>query len=65
MDAANRFLSAIAGNFPRYEEATRALYAANRAGFENLMRNWPRDIRAHALCLAEEAFHTSTASQAV
>ena len=31
MDAANRFMSAMAGNLPGYEEACRALYAADRA----------------------------------
>lgn len=57
MDAANRFLSAMAGNLPGYEEATRALYAAHRVDFENLIQAWPHDIRAHAQRLAEEAFH--------
>jgi uncharacterized protein len=61
MDAANRFLSAMAGNLPGYEEATRALYAANRVDFENLMQDWPRDIRAHAQRLVEEAFRPEPA----
>jgi uncharacterized protein len=56
MDAANRFLSAMAGNLPGYEEATRALYAGNRVGFEDLTRDWPSDIREHAQSLAKEAF---------
>ena len=49
VDAVGRFLSAIAGNFPNYEEATRALYAGDRGRMEELMRDWPRDIRVHAL----------------
>jgi uncharacterized protein len=57
MDAANRFLSAMAGNLPGYEEATRALYAANREHFEHLTEDWPRDIQSHARRLAEDAFH--------
>jgi hypothetical protein len=61
MDAANRFLSAMAGNFPGYEEATRALYAGNRVDFGNLMQEWPGDIRDHAQRLAMEAFHTGAA----
>jgi hypothetical protein len=56
MDAANRFMSAMAGNLPGYEEAGRALYAADRTQFEDQIRNWPRDIRAHVQRLAEAAF---------
>jgi hypothetical protein len=56
MNAANRFLSAMAGDLAGYEEATRALYAGSRVDFENPMQDWPHDIRAHAQRLAEEAF---------
>jgi hypothetical protein len=49
--AAGRFLSAIAGNYPNFEEATRALYARDRGRFEDLVRDWPHDIRVHALSL--------------
>jgi hypothetical protein len=52
MDATCRFLSAMAGNLPGYEEATRALYASDRIHFEELIREWPPDIREHALRLA-------------
>jgi hypothetical protein len=51
VDAAGRFLSAIAGNFPNYEEATRALYARDRGRFDHLVREWPHDIRVHVLQL--------------
>ena len=34
IEAAGRFLSAMAGNFPGYEEATRALYAGHAEDFE-------------------------------
>jgi uncharacterized protein len=57
-EAAGRFMSAIAGNLPGYEEATRALYAANRARFEDLIRDWPGDIQAHVQRLAEDAFRS-------
>jgi len=56
MDAANRFMSAIAGNLPGYEEACRALYAGDRERFEDRIRNWPHDIRRHIQRLAEAAF---------
>jgi hypothetical protein len=55
-EAAGRILSAMAGNLPGYEEASRALYAANRARFEELILDWPRDIRAYMQRQAEDAF---------
>jgi uncharacterized protein len=55
IDAAGRFLSAMAGNFPGYEEASRALYARNRDGLEELIREWPRDIRVHVQRLVRSA----------
>ncbi|SNS15326.1 hypothetical protein SAMN06295912_10214 [Sphingomonas laterariae] len=51
-DAAYHFLSAIAGDRPRFEEATRALYADDRDRFAALMADWPVGIRNHALALA-------------
>jgi hypothetical protein len=51
-EAAYRFMLAIAGDMPGYEEATRALFAGDRAGLEARMRDWPTDIRDHALALA-------------
>jgi hypothetical protein len=55
-EAVGRFMTAMAGNLPGYEEATRALYAVNRAKFEDLILHWPRDIRAYVQRRAEEAF---------
>jgi hypothetical protein len=55
VEAVGRFLSAIAGNFPGYEEATRALWGGDRARFDSLIRDWPRDIRAHAQHLLQAA----------
>jgi uncharacterized protein len=46
-EAVGRFMSAMADNLPGYEEASRALYAANRAHFEDLILHWPHDIRAY------------------
>ena len=54
-DAAYRFLTAIGGDLPRYEEAIRALYAGDLAGFEAQMNDWPADIVAHAVGLATGA----------
>ena len=55
-EAAGRILSAMAGNLPGYEEASRALYTANRAHFEELILDWPGDIRAYIQRRVEEAF---------
>ncbi|MFG1247460.1 DUF2239 family protein [Xanthobacter flavus] len=53
--AAYHFMQALAGDLPDYEEATRALFADDRAGLEQMTAGWPRDIRSHALRLAFRA----------
>jgi hypothetical protein len=50
-EAAGRFLTAAAGDLPGYEEATRALYAGDRARFETLTAGFPPDVRDYALAL--------------
>jgi hypothetical protein len=59
--AADRFMSALAGNEPGYEEAARALYAGDRARFAQSMVAWPADVRDHALRLASAAFEDGAA----
>jgi len=51
-EAAYQFMLAIAGNLPGYEEATRALFAADAEGFKGCIAGWPQDVREHALRLA-------------
>jgi hypothetical protein len=51
-DAAYHFMSAMAGNLPGFEEASRALFADDRRRFVALIAAWPQDIRAHAVMLA-------------
>lgn len=51
-ERAYHFMSAMAGNLPGFEEATRALFAGDRARFEQQAAGWPGDIRAYALRLA-------------
>jgi hypothetical protein len=51
-EAAYRFLTAIAGDQPGYEEAIRALFAGDRIALEQRMDSWPADIRSYALRLA-------------
>jgi hypothetical protein len=52
-DAAYRFMAAIAGDLPGYEEALRALFAGDREAFAGQLANWPPDVRNHAAKLAE------------
>ncbi|MEJ2288444.1 MAG: DUF2239 family protein [Deinococcales bacterium] len=51
-EAAYRFMVAIAGDLPDFEEAARALFADDRPGLEQRTAAWPEDVRAHALRLA-------------
>jgi uncharacterized protein len=55
-DATYRFMSAMAGDLPGYEEANRALYAGKREPFEELIQGWPSDVRAHLQKMAQDAF---------
>ena len=54
-DSAQRFMTAVAGNLPGYEEAVRALYARNKAQFDRETANWPTDIRRCARDYAQHA----------
>src|SRR5215204_4448240 len=51
-ESAYRFMSAMAGDAPGFEEATRALFANNRERFDVMTDGWPRDVRDHARALA-------------
>ena len=51
-----KFLSAIAGDLPNFEEAIRYLYRSDRKEFLVLVSEWPQDIIEHALLLATDAF---------
>ena len=56
IETTERFLTAVAGNLPGYEEVTRALYARNRARFDELIVDWPPDVRVHANRLLDGSF---------
>jgi hypothetical protein len=62
-EAAYRFMSAMAGDRPGFEEATRALFAGRREQFDQLIAPWPRDVRDHAKKLAALAFEGPATSQ--
>ena len=51
-----QFMSVMAGCLDGFEEASRALFAADRSRFEALLAAWPVDIREHLQRLAEAAF---------
>jgi hypothetical protein len=51
-DAAYHFMSAMAGNLPNFEEASRALFADERRRFASLIAAWPDDISDHIVRLA-------------
>lgn len=51
-EAAYRFMSAMAGNLPGFEEAARALFAYDSPRFVDLIAAWPEDLREHAVKLA-------------
>jgi uncharacterized protein len=55
-EAVHRFMTALAGNLSGYEDALRALYAGDRAGFEAASYAWPNDVRDYARSLAQDAF---------
>lgn len=52
-DAAYHFMSAMAGNFNGFEEASRALFADDRRRFVELVAAWPDDVRDHIIRLVE------------
>ena len=58
-ESAYRFIANVAGDFPGFEEATRALFAANPQRFNTLVSTWSADVRAHALLLANRAFEAA------
>ncbi|MBE1160988.1 DUF2239 family protein [Dyella acidiphila] len=51
-ERAYHFMSAMAGDMPGFEEASRALFANDRQAFDALVAAWPADVRTHAVWLA-------------
>jgi len=50
-DNACRFLSAIAGDLPGFEDAVREIYQDNRAGYDACTSGWPPALRDHGRLL--------------
>lgn len=55
-DAAYRFMAAMAGDQPGFEEAVRALFADMPEQFGAQTEVWPADVRDHARMLALRVF---------
>ena len=51
-EAAYRAMSALAGNMPHFEEASRALFAGDATRLSELAQAWPEDIRGYVQRLA-------------
>ena len=60
-ESAYRFMSAIAGNLPGFEEAIRALFGANPTRFAHSIEAWPRGVRDHARKLADAVLTSADA----
>lgn len=54
-ESAYRFMHAMAGDTPGFEEATRALFAGDLVRLQSAVAHWPRDVRAHVQALADGA----------
>lgn len=54
-NAAYEFISAMAGDEPGFEEASRALFADDYDTFTEFVAQWPVDVREHALALVASA----------
>jgi hypothetical protein len=54
-EAASRVMSALAGDRPGFEEASRALFAGDGSRFSSLIRSWPVDVRKYIAHLADPA----------
>lgn len=52
-EATYRFMTAMAGNYPGFEEAARALFAGDIDQFKQITGNWPVDVRNHLFFLAD------------
>ncbi|QDU56474.1 DUF2239 family protein [Aeoliella mucimassa] len=53
-DAAGKFMWAMAGNLPDFEEASRALYANDFSSLQAKISDWPTDIREHITRLLDQ-----------
>lgn len=55
-EALDRFMSAMTGNLPGHEEASRAFWRNERERFIHVTDAWPADVREHVRALAARAW---------
>jgi hypothetical protein len=55
-EVAYRFLSALAGDLPNFEEAIRYLYRRDKKKFKTLIEDWPKDLQNHTFKMTEAIF---------
>lgn len=55
-DATYAFMTALAGDRPGYEEATRMLFAGDWTAFDTATENWPDDLRETVRAMAESGW---------
>jgi hypothetical protein len=58
-EAVDRFMTAMAGNLPGYEEASRAFWRKERERFLQVTDAWPADVREHVRRLATRAWQAT------
>ena len=51
-----KFMSTLAGHEAGFEEASRALFAGDQAGYEAITATWPADVQTHLKKLLADAF---------
>jgi uncharacterized protein len=61
-EAAYKFMAAMAGDFPGFEEASRAFFAHDSERFHQLIQPWPEDVREHVRKLVAIAIRDQAAA---
>jgi hypothetical protein len=54
-----KFMATMAGHEAGFEEASRALFAADKIKFEMLISAWPKDVQTHLKKILADAFLSS------
>ncbi|NNP68803.1 DUF2239 family protein [Acinetobacter sp. Ac_5812] len=54
--ATDHFMSAMLGNMPNYEEATRALYQGDQTIFFKMIQDYPKDIKEYLVFKTRHIF---------
>lgn len=62
-EALAKFMIAMAGSLANFEAANVALFASEYDHFEELIADWPEDVRAHLLRVLEESLATEAGDE--